>query len=264
MMSAQCATVNEATARAASRCYDAAMRVEVFTDEHAVAVRAADIVCDAVRARPDAHIGLPTGQTPLGAYAELARRQADRTIDFSHVVAYAIDEFAGVAATTPGTNAEFYRRYLQLHLKALHCPMSAALYPDVHIRAFAESSRFGGGLDLCVLGIGANGHIAFNEPGSGEDAPARVVVLTPESRAAHADEFGSLDNVPARGMTLGVADLLEARAILAIATGTAKAQVVRDAIEGAASAVVPASWLQHHGDVTWLLDEAAAAMLSGR
>jgi glucosamine-6-phosphate deaminase len=240
------------------------MRVEVLADEHAVAVRAADIICDVVRTRPDAHIGVPTGQTPIAAYAELARREVNGAIDFSRVVAYAIDEFAGVAATTPGTNAEFYSRYLRFHPKALHCPMSGALYPDVHIRAFAESIRFGGGLDVCVLGIGVNGHIAFNEPGSTEDSAARAVDLTPESRAAHAEEFGSLEQVPARGMTLGVADLLEARAILAIATGTPKARVVRDAIEGEVSAAVPASWLQRHGDVTWLLDEAAAAMLRGR
>jgi glucosamine-6-phosphate deaminase len=240
------------------------MRVEVLADEHAVAVRAADIICDVVRTRPDAHIGLPTGQTPISAYAELARREVNGGIDFSRVIAYAIDEFAGVAATTPGTNAEFYSRYLRFHPKALHCPMSGALYPDVHIRAFAESIRFGGGLDVCVLGIGVNGHIAFNEPGSMEDSAARAVDLTPESRAAHAEEFGSLEQVPARGMTLGVADLLEARAILAIATGTPKARVVRDAIEGEVSAAVPASWLRRHDDVTWLLDEAAAAMLRGR
>jgi glucosamine-6-phosphate deaminase len=240
------------------------MRVEVLADEHAVAVRAADIVCDAVRAHAEAHIGLPTGRTPIATYAELTRREAAGGIDFSRVVAYAIDEFADVAAATPGTNAEFYRRHLPLHLKALHCPMSGALYPDVHIRAFAESIRFGGGLDLCVLGIGVNGHIAFNEPGSSEDSAARLVDLTPESRAAHAEEFGALDKVPARGMTLGVADLLESRAILAIATGTHKAKAVHDAIEDEMSAAVPASWLQRHGDVTWLLDETAAAMLMSR
>lgn len=240
------------------------MRVEVLPDEHAVAVRAADVVCDVVRADPGTHIGLPTGRTPVAAYAELARREADGAVDFSGVVAHAIDEFAGVPVSTPGTNAEFYRHHLRLHLKALHCPMSGALYPDVHIRAFAESIRFGGGLDLCVLGIGINGHIAFNEPGSAEDSAARVVDLASESRAAHAEAFGSLEKVPARGMTLGVADLLESRAILVVATGSPKAQAVRDAIEGEASASVPASWLQRHGDVTWLLDETAAALLSSR
>jgi glucosamine-6-phosphate deaminase len=264
-MGARCATVNDgASAADAARCYDAAMRIEVLADEDAVAVRAADIICDAIRAHPDAHVGLPTGKTPIAAYAELAHREGAGAIDVSRVVAYAIDEFAGVPPTTPGTNAEFYRLHVRLHLKALHCPMSGALHPDVHIRAFAEAIRFGGGLDLCVLGIGTNGHIAFNEPGSSEDSAARLVELTAESRAAHAEDFGAPDAVPARGMTLGVADLLESHAILVIAIGTSKAAIVRDAIEGPASADVPASWLQHHADVTWLLDEAAAAMLRRR
>ncbi|HYM15821.1 MAG TPA: glucosamine-6-phosphate deaminase [Dehalococcoidia bacterium] len=240
------------------------MRIDVLADEDGVAQRAADTVCETVRARPEAHIGLPTGRTPVGAYTELARREDAGAVDFSRATGHAIDEFAGVPATTPGTNADFFRRHVRLRLKALHCPMSAARYPDVHIRAFAESIRFGGGLDLCVLGIGVNGHIAFNEPGSPRDAVARVVELTEETRAAHADAFGSVERVPARGMTLGVADLMEARELVVLATGAHKAAAVRAAIEGEPSAAVPASWLQGHAAVTWLLDAAAAALLGQR
>jgi len=242
----------------------AAMRIAIEPDEDAVAVEAADVICDAVAADPGARIGLPTGRTPLAAYAELALREAAGTADFSGVTIYAIDEFADATRTTPGTNSVFFREHLRLRVKALHCPDAGARYPDVHIRAFAEAIRFGGGLDLCVLGVGGNGHIAFNEPGTGRDAGARVVALTDASRAAHAETFGSLDRVPRRGMTLGVVDLLAARRVLALATGAHKADVVRAAIEDAPSAEVPASWLREHGDVTWLLDEAAAAKLSRR
>ena len=112
-----------------------------------------------------------------------------------------------------------------------------------------------------MLGIGVNGHIAFNEPGSERDSRARVVTLTPESRAAHADAFGSLDRVPARGMTLGIADILAARRILVLATGAGKAAIVERILEGPMTAAVPASWLQPHADVTWLLDAAAASRL---
>ena len=235
------------------------MRIETLADEAAVAVRAADLVCDAVRAKPDALLALPTGNTPVLAYAELARRVAAGTADFSRASIYAIDEFAGSTRTTPGTNSVFYREHVRLGQRVLHCPNPSAQDPDEHIRAFADAIRRAGGIDLCMLGIGTNGHIAFNEPGSTHDSRADVVELTRASREAHAATFGSLDAVPARGMTLGVADLLEARSIVVLATGTAKAAIVRRATEGAPTADVPASWLQSHADVLWLIDTATAA-----
>ena len=237
------------------------MRIEIVAGEEALAARAADIIRDAVRAKPAVLLGLPTGNTPIRAYRELERRVAAGEADFSHADIYAIDEFADATRATPGTNSVFYRRYLKLGQRALHCPNPSAHDADEHIRAFADAIRRAGGLDLCVLGIGTNGHIAFNEPGSSRDSRARVVDLAPASREAHAAAFGSLDRVPQRGMTLGVADLLEARAILVLAAGARKATIVRLAIEGPQTADVPSSWLQQHADVTWLLDEAAAAEL---
>lgn len=240
------------------------MRIEIAADEDALAVRAADLICDAVRAKPAALLGLPTGATPIRAYAQLERRVAAGEADFSRATVYAIDEFAGATRTTPGTNSAFYREHLKIGQRALHCPNPSAQDPAEHIRAFADAVRRAGGLDLCVLGIGVNGHIAFNEPGAPRDSGARVVDLTLASREAHAETFGSLDRVPARGMTLGVADLLEARSIVVLAAGARKATIVRQAIEEPQTAAVPASWLQSHADVTWLLDEAAAAQLTSR
>lgn len=240
------------------------MRTEIVAGEEALAARAADIIRDAVRAKPAALLGLPTGNTPIRAYAELERRVAAGEADFSHTTIYAVDEFAGVTRATPGTNSLFYRQHLNIGQRALHCPNPSAHDADEHIRAFADAIRRAGGLDLCMLGIGINGHAAFNEPGSSRDSRARVVDLTPASREAHAATFGSLAAVPERGMTLGVADLLEARAILVLAAGSRKAAIVRLAIEGPQTADVPASWLQPHADVTWLLDEAAATGLRRR
>ena len=268
------------------------MRIEVLENAEAVAVRAADLICDAVRAKPGARLGLPTGNTPIAAYDELARRVDAGACDFSAADVYAIDEFCRDAAltpqpswlepdlrplpqggegecivpgrTTPGTNSVFYKEHLRIKPRALHCPNPAAEDPEAHIAAFAEAIRRGGGLDLCVLGIGATGHIAFNEPGAARDSSARVVTLTRLSRQAHAENFGSLDGVPSRGMTLGVADLLESRAIVVLATGAHKAEVVRAAIKGPMTAEVPASWLQVHTDVVWLLDKASAGALHVR
>lgn len=240
------------------------MRIEIAADTASLAIAAADALCDAVRTQPDAAIGLPTGNTPVAAYAELQRREAAGDARFAEATAWAVDEFADATLATPGTNSVFYREHLCIALHALRVPDPGAPDPDAHIAAFADALHRAGGLDLCVLGIGRNGHIAFNEPGSAADAPARVVALTEVSRQAHAATFGGIERVPHRGMTLGVADILAARRILVLAHGAHKATIVAAAIEGTQTADVPASWLQHHADVTWLLDPDAASGLTRR
>lgn len=240
------------------------MRIEIAADATTLAKRAASAICDVARAGAHPSIGLPTGDTPISTYEEIARRVEAGGCDLSRVTAWAVDEFAGVPRGTPGTNDAFFLRHLAFPLGALHLPDAGAANAARDIAAFASRLRDAGGIDLCVLGIGTNGHIAFNEPGSAADSPARVVDLATESRNAHAAAFGSLDAVPTRGMTLGVADILASRAILVLASGAAKADIVRRAIEEPPSAAVPASWLQRHAGVTWLLDAAAASRLRAR
>jgi glucosamine-6-phosphate deaminase len=241
-----------------------AMRLQVVPDEAALALAAADVICDAVRRRPAAALALPTGITPIHAYAEVAARIERGEADLHEASAYAVDEFVGVTAATPGTNTVFYRDLLAFPLAALHVPDPAADDPNATIRAHALDIERSGGIDLCVLGIGGNGHVAFNEPGAASDSQARVVELHASSREAHAANFGSLEAVPDRAMTLGIADLLAARSLLVLASGEHKAIIVAAAIEGPETAEVPASWLRAHADLTWLLDEAAASRLSRR
>ena len=236
------------------------MHIDVVRDEGALAIAAADVICDFLRAKPDAVLGLPTGKTPMGAYAEIERRVSGGEADFRRAAAYALDEFAGVPWETPGTNSMFFRERLRVPLP-LHLPIPDAPDLDAEIADFVGKVRAAGGFDLCVLGIGTNGHIAFNEPGSSKDSRARIVELTEETRASHEEDFGGIERVPRRGMTLGVADILESRDILVLASGSAKAGIVRRAIEGEMTAEVPASWLQPHNSVRWLLDEAAASKL---
>jgi len=240
------------------------MQLTVVADEAALAVAAADRICDAVAARPDARVALPTGITPIHAYAEIAARVARHAADFGGVTVYAVDEFAGVTAATPGTNTVFYRDHLTFPLRALHVLDPAADDPQAQIESFAAEIAMDGGIDLCVLGVGLNGHVAFNEPGSTRDSHARVVELARSSREAHEATFGSLAAVPDRGMTLGIAEIMASRALLVLASGAHKAAIVRAAIEGAETPDVPASLLRAHPRLTWLLDDAAASMLSGR
>jgi len=238
-----------------------AMRIVIAPNQESFARQAAGMICGVARADPSARIGLPTGATPIPVYAEIERGTHGGGADFSHTVIYAVDEFVGVPPATPGANSEFFRRRFRVNVAAIHVPDSAAADPDAHILKYAEAIRRAGGLGLCVLGVGTNGHVAFNEPGSSKDSRARTVALDPSSRRAYASDFGSLDAVPARGMTLGVADLLEARALLVLAAGDHKAVIVRRALEEEMTAEVPASWLQDHPDATWLLDQAAASAL---
>jgi glucosamine-6-phosphate deaminase len=149
-------------------------------------------------------------------------------------------------------------------VRALHIPSPSEEDPSEHIEAFAGAVKRLGGFDLCVLGIGTNGHVAFNEPGSARGSRARVVDLAEETRRAHAATFGSLGAVPRRGLTLGIADLMESRALLVLAAGAHKAAPIARALDGAPSERTPASWLAGHPEITWLLDERAASDLSAR
>lgn len=236
------------------------VEIRALPDSVAVASEAARIVCSF--AFPGSSIGLPTGATPIPMYGEIAHLVADGTCDLSGATIWAIDEFCGVESGCPGTNAAFYQQHLRIPVRELYCPNAAADHPERHIEEYANAVRATGGLDLVVLGIGVNGHIAFNEPPSERDTAARVVELASSSRAAHAEAFGELAHVPTEGMTLGIADILAARAVLVLATGEHKAAIVAAAIEGPASADVPASWLQVHERALWLLDHEAAAHLS--
>ena len=236
------------------------MDVHTLADAADVGREAAGIVCSF--SFPGASIGLPTGATPIPMYDELSRSVASGTCDLSGATIWAIDEFCGVLPDTAGTNADFYRRHLNAPVRELYCPSSDAEDPVRHIEEYAAAITATGGFDLIVLGVGLNGHIAFNEPGSSRNDRARVVELTESSRQAHAAAFGSNERVPRTGMTLGITELLAARAILVLATGAHKAAIVRSAIKGPMTPAVPASWLQDHTRVIWLLDEAAASGLA--
>ena len=197
------------------------MRIEQLPDAQAVGVRAAAQICATAQAQPEAWLGLPTGSTPIPMYAELQRLASASACDLSRATACALDEFCA-ASGSPGSNAGFYRQHLLFWAGTLRCPDCATADPDAEIRRLASDIRQHGGLDLCVLGIGENGHIAFNEPGSAKDSRARAVELESRTRRAHSEAFGGLEAVPGQGMTLGVADLLDSKAILVLATGAAR------------------------------------------
>lgn len=219
-----------------------------------VAQEAADIVCRVLAQRPDAVLGLPTGRTPLALYEELARRRREGAVSFRRATVFALDELLGLRVGDPRS----FRAALQgaivgridLDPARFHSPTGEGReHEDLIARV--------GGFDLLVLGIGRNGHIAFNEPGSDRASRTRRVTLAPgtieEMRATFAP-----DPPPGEAVTIGVATILEARRAVMLAVGTGKAAAVARAVSGPIDASCPASWLRTHADALLLMDAAAA------
>jgi glucosamine-6-phosphate deaminase len=236
--------------------------VAVLPTPQAACARVADIIAELVAAKPAAVLALPAGNTPRPVYADLARRHREGGLSFARANAFALDEYAGVAPDHPASfrrflDEEFYR-HVDLPAAHAHAPDALAADLEAACARYEREIAAAGGFDLCVLGIGANGHVAFNEPGSPFDSRTRVVDLASETRAAAA--FGA-GLVPARALTIGIATILSARRCVLLAHGAAKAQVIARALAEPASAALPASALQRHANATIILDAAAASAL---
>lgn len=237
------------------------MRIEIFDTYAQLSQRAADLVIDLVRRKPAAVLGLPTGATPEGLYAALRRSG----VSFGQVQTFNLDEYLGLPREHPESYHTFMRQHLFDHVDLLpdhtHIPDGMAADPEAECARYEEALRQAGGLDMLLLGLGLNGHIGFNEPGSPWGARTRKVQLAEKTRQANARFFDAPEQVPAEAITMGIGTMLEARQILLLATGETKAEVVRRALEGEPSEQVPATALQGHPNVTVLLDRAAAALL---
>ena len=240
------------------------MNIERFEDEDALSSALATLVLEAIVARPSLVLGLPTGRTPLGLYRELRERSRGNRIDWSGVRTFNLDEFAGLGASDPNS----YRAFMQAELFD-HVSIDPAnigfldgAAPDLtaECRRYEDAIDAAGGIDLQILGIGANGHIGFNEPAAGLCAHTHVAELERESREANAQRFGGeWSKVPERALSMGMATILNARAIVLMATGAEKADAVHGLIEGLITTRLPASILQVHPRVTVMLDRAAAS-----
>jgi glucosamine-6-phosphate deaminase len=226
---------------------------------------AAEIVADLLAAKPDAVVALPAGNTPRPVYAALVGRHRAAGLSFARATAFTLDEYAGIAADHPASfrrymDDELYR-HVDLPPGRTHAPDATAADLDAECARYERAIAGAGGLDLCLLGIGGNGHIAFNEPGSAFDSRTRVVDLADDSRAAVAASFPG-GAVPARALTIGIATILSARRCVLLAYGAGKADVIAGAVQGPPAPALPASALQLHADATVILDAAAASRLA--
>jgi glucosamine-6-phosphate deaminase len=244
----------------------------VFASGDDLARHVAAIVAGVIRERnargQQAVLGLPTGSSPVGVYRELVRLHKEEGLDFSHVVAFALNELYGLSFE----QLQSHRRWLhdhfvsevnlppqQLHVLDGTVPLAQV---EAHCQAFEAEIERAGGIDVLLLGIGGNGHIGSNEPFPGVSGRTRLCTLDPETRRALASEFFGEWNVPQQALTMGLGTIFDARKILLIALGEHKAKIIAEVAEGPVSPRVPASYLQEHADASVLVDAAAGSRLT--
>lgn len=242
----------------------------VFANHADASRHVADLIAALVHDQPNCTLGLATGGTPVEVYQDLRRRHRADLLSFQNVTTYNLDEYLGL----PVGHSQSYRAFMNeqlfdhidIDLTRTHLPDVQRICGDVtaeRVAADYESEIVGcGGIDLQLLGIGANGHIGFNEPGSTRDSVTRVVGLAESTIQANARFFDDPKNVPRRAITMGIRTILRAKRIVLLATGQSKAAAVARTICGPISPDNPASFLQTHSDALIVCDSAAASAIA--
>lgn len=241
------------------------MEVVILSGSKQIGKLAADAIEELLRRKPNAVLGLATGSSPLPIYDELAARYERVGLDFSRASGFALDEYVGLPAGHPESYREVIRREftdrVNIAPENVHGPDGTATDIPEACRAYEEAIAAVGGTDLQLLGVGTDGHIGFNEPGSSFASRTRIKSLIEQTRRDNARFFSGLADVPHHVLTQGLGTIMDARHVILVATGAQKAQAVREFVEGPVSAICPASVLQFHPHATVLLDEAAASAL---
>jgi len=227
--------------------------------------RAAEIIADAIRKKPNLVLGLATGSTPIGCYRELVRMHREGGIDFSRVVTFNLDEYIGLSPTHPRSYRYFMDEKLFNHVNIkrenTHVPNGLSDDFQKTCKEFEDAIKKSGGIDLQLLGIGSNGHIAFNEPSSPFDSRTRVVNVSEQTIKDNARFYKSIDEVPRQAISMGTGTIMKAKKIILLASGAGKADAVAKSVNGPMTEEVPASILQTHPNCTFIIDEAAASKL---
>lgn len=227
--------------------------------------KAANIISAQVIMKPNCVLGLATGGTPVGAYAQLVEWYNKGDLDFSEVTTVNLDEYRGLPKEHPESYWSFMHKNLFDHVnirpEAVHLPDGTNPDAADACAQYNEVIHSVGGIDLQLLGLGVNGHIGFNEPADAFSTGTHQVTLTESTRDANKRFFASIDEVPTHARTMGTREILQARRVLMVASGANKAQAIKDAFFDPVTPQVPASILQYHPDFTLVADEAALSLL---
>lgn len=242
------------------------MEVIICSDAEAVAAVAAERIVTALGRRPDPVLGVATGSSPLRIYANLAARVEAGELDMSTVQAFALDEYVGIPVDAPQSYAETIRTTVtvpcRMNPELVHVPDGRAADLFAACQRYEDAIAAAGGIDVQILGIGANGHIGFNEPTSSFASRTRTKTLTRRTKEDNKRFFGPGEPVPEHCVTQGLGTIMDAHSLLLVATGESKADAIAAAVEGPVTSMCPASILQFHRFATVVVDEEAAAKLT--
>jgi glucosamine-6-phosphate deaminase len=239
-------------------------KIVVYADRDQLCKAVAHHLANIVIKKPNAVLGLPTGSSPIGIYNELARMHREEGLDFSQTVSFNLDEYYPMLPDDPLSYDYFMRHNLFDHVnfKSFSVPNGKPRSQEQiaeDCAAYEANIKAAGGLDFQLLGIGRNGHIGFNEPGSARDARTRLLTLNPITRTDAANDFGSLDKVPTQAVTMGVGTIMEAPEILLMASGSHKAHILHQTFTAPISSEIPSTYLREHPNTQFWFDESAAA-----
>lgn len=243
------------------------MRVIVVKDKESMGKRAAQLVAEDMKTKSGPYVlGLATGSTPIPMYQELIRLHKEEGLDFSTAVSFNLDEYVGLT----GDHDQSYRYFMNTQLfdhvninkKNTFVPDGMAKDIEAFCGQYEAMIDDVGGIDYQVLGIGGNGHIGFNEPGSSLGSLTRIKTLTQQTIQDNARFFAKLEDVPTLAITMGIGTIFKARKVILLANGAGKADAIKAALEGPVSSMCPASALQLHRLATYVVDEAAAGKLT--
>jgi len=241
------------------------MEVIIQPDKQTASAVAARIIANLLKKKTNAVLGLATGSTPLMLYRELVRMHAEDQLDFSRITTFNLDEYVGL----PPDHSQSYRHFMDENLfndvniskDKIYIPDGMSNDIEGHCEEYERAIENAGGIDLQVLGIGSDGHIAFNEPSSSLASRTRIKTITEETRRDNARFFDNEDDVPRHVITMGVGTITDSRACILMAFGAGKAKAVAAAVEGPITSMIPASILQLHQEVKVIMDIEAASML---
>jgi len=241
------------------------MNVLVFENEEQIGIAAGNYMCGQVLQKPDSVLGLATGSTPLKPYSQMIDLYKKGVVDFSKVTTFNLDEYVHLDVNDKNSYHSFMHENLFNHInipeKSIHFLDGNAEDLNKECEEYEERIKKAGGIDIQLLGIGSNGHIAFNEPSDCFQRWSHVVNLKESTVKDNSRFFKSIEEVPTQAVTMGIGSIMQAKKILIIAIGENKAKAIKQLINGNVTPQCPASVLQFHTDVTLMLDKGAASLL---
>ena len=241
------------------------MRIYKEKNYEEASIRAAQMVADQIKFKNDSVLGLATGTTPIGMYKTLVEKYKEGEITFKDVRTVNLDEYKGLTDEDKNSYHYFMKENLfskvDIDLANTHLPNGMAEEPEEECKEYENLLRSLGGVDLQILGLGGNGHIGFNEPGTPFTETTHLVNLTESTIQANSRLFEKIEDVPKQAYSMGIKSIMDAKRILMIVTGESKAEALYKVVKGPVTEDIPGSILQRHRDVIIVCDEAAAAKL---